>query len=69
MLARIGVMRHEPQPSPQIQSDAKGSALGPAQLKRNQPLTIFVYVNISKPVGEINHQGIFKPGCRRNVQP
>lgn len=32
-------------------------------------MTIFVYVNISKPVGEVNHQGIFKPVCRRNVQP
>jgi hypothetical protein len=41
-----------------------GRHRGPRKLKRNQPLTVFVYVNISKPVGEVNHQDVCEPGCR-----
>ena len=32
-------------------------------------MTVFVYVNISKPVGDVNHQGVCKPGCRAAPHP
>ena len=48
----------EPQSRSGVQSLAEGAALGPAQA-REGPMTVFVYVNTAKQVGDADHVKVF----------
>jgi hypothetical protein len=48
----------EPPPCWRVQSEAKRPALGPAQAEE-RPMTVFVYVNTAKQVGDKDHIKVF----------
>src|SRR5258707_14694184 len=48
----------EPRSRSGVQSQAEGAALGPAQASEG-PMTVFVYVNTAKQVGDADHVKVF----------
>jgi hypothetical protein len=42
-----------------VQSIAEGQALGPARAQEGPKMTVLIYVNTSKPVGDADHLRVF----------
>jgi hypothetical protein len=49
----------EPSPRSGVQRIAKGASWGPAQAKEAPKMTVLVYVNTSKRVGDADHLKVF----------
>jgi hypothetical protein len=48
----------QPPPRSRVQPQGKGAGLGTAQASEG-PMTVFIYVNTSKQVGDVDHLKVF----------
>jgi hypothetical protein len=56
LLARIGMIREfEPPPGSRVQFGPQASSLGKAEAEEGPMKTVWVYVNTSKEVGDVDH--------------